>query len=117
MCYTCNINHKVGTLKILILLTFLIPIFTQDETRPCERRRYGFSIRSLKDGKASSLHTLTLSNGQKATVRLRKFSGREGKDIYNRRYYLSGNCFAFASHQGRNIPGSKNKKIKSPVNN
>ena len=102
-------------MKTIILITLLIPFFTQAESRFCKRRRYGFSLRNIKENRVEAQYILTLSNGQKAKVRLRKFSGKEGKDKRGEAFYLSGNCFAFASHQRRNIPGSNFRRIKSPV--
>jgi hypothetical protein len=102
-------------MKTIILIALFVPFFTQAESRFCERRRYGFSLRDIKENRASTLYMLTLSNGQKAKVKLRKFTGKEGKDRSGKPFYLSGNCFAFASHQRRNIPGSNKRNQKSPV--
>jgi len=99
-------------MKKVFLFLFLIPSITQADSKFCERRRYGFSLRPIKEG----MYNLKLGNGQKAKVRLRYFEGREGQDAKGKPFYLSGNCFAFATHQRRNIPGTKNKRIKSPVN-
>ena len=98
----CYYNLAMKKLFLLLLIT---PMITQADNPICERRRYGFSLRPIKEGRVSSLYRLMLGNGQKAKVRLRYFEGREGKDTKGKPFYLSGNCFAFASHQPRNIPG------------
>lgn len=87
---------------------------SEHETMDCDADTYGFSLHRADWDSPRWQYELTLPSKQKIPVILRRFA-KIGHDEDGFRFNVgSGNCFAFATHQKRQTPGSGGGK-KSPV--
>ena len=101
--------------KLIFIVLLIFSINSFSKSKECNVKKHGFDMIQKYSDKIFSKYELKLQNKQTANIILRNFNGKEGNDANGKKFYLSGNCFSFATNQERNIPASNISDEKSPV--